>query len=224
MKIQPTVIFDMDGVIIDSEPIHRRITVNYFAQMGIHLQQEELEIFVGSSAKMNLTYIKNTYLLSEPIEVYMSDLKKQFMQHLREATDLQPIAGTRELIETLAAADYQLILGSSANRENINLVLSLLGLTDFFSHKVSGAELPESKPNPAIFLKAAELGGVTPNQCLVIEDSKNGVTAAKAAGMACIGHQNPNSGKQNITHADIVVQSMSDISLTLIDELLKKYA
>ncbi len=212
--MKPTVIFDMDGVIIDSEPIHRGNTVAYFKEFGVHLTEKELEQFVGSSAKMNLTYIKETYNLAPSVNTFMDDLREQYQSSLRSLASVEPIRGTRALIESLHQADLQLILASSANRDNINLVLELTGLSDFFYHRVSGAELPESKPNPEIFLKAANLGAVTPDDCLVIEDSKNGVTAAKRAGMICIGHQN--GSNQDIRHADLVVNRMTDISVDLI--------
>lgn len=217
--MKPTVIFDMDGVIIDSEPIHRGNTVAYFAELGVHLTQKELERFVGSSAKMNLTYIKETYGLSQSVDTFMDDLRAQYQSSLRSRSAVEPIEGTRALIESLHQADFQLILASSANRDNINLVLELTGLSNFFYHRVSGAELPESKPNPDIFLKAAGLGKVAPTACLVIEDSTHGVTAAKGAGMICIGHQN--ESEQDISHADLVVQHMTDISVSLIQSLMR---
>lgn len=212
----------MDGVIIDSELIHRRITAEYFRQFGVELKPEEFEQFVGSSAKQNIQYIKDTYQLEQPLEYYIQGIRTTFFAQFEPMTGLSPIAGTVELIDALLAAQFQLILASSASHKNIDLVLEKFNITNRFLHRVSGTEFPKSKPHPAIFLRAAELAQARTEECLVIEDSKHGVTAAKAANMKCIGHQNPNSGQQDLTQADHVVHGMTEITVDLVERLLRR--
>jgi beta-phosphoglucomutase-like phosphatase (HAD superfamily) len=103
--------------------------------------------------------------------------------------------------------------------ETIDIVLDKFKLGEFFIVKVSGSELAHSKPHPEIFQRAAELIRSEPKECIVIEDSKNGVTAARAAGMKCIGFLNPSSGDQNLTSADIVVRSFKELGAYLIKSL-----
>ncbi|MEM8527723.1 MAG: HAD family phosphatase [Bacteroidota bacterium] len=219
--MQQTIIFDMDGVIVESEPIYRAVSNRYFATLGIKISDEVYETFVGASAHENLTYVKQNYSVEPSVAEMIQALRAAYLEEVKTMEFLPIVPNTRALIELLQNTDYQLILASSANRKNINLVLDRLELTDVFEHKVSGAELPKSKPDPAIFLKAAELGKVAPKNCLVIEDSRHGVTAAKAAGMSCVGYQNPYSGNQDLSHADAVVKNMNEIDLELIDKLLK---
>lgn len=210
----------MDGVIVESEPIYRAVSNRYFSTLGIEISDEVYETFVGASAHNNLTYVKENYQVDPSVEEMIKALRVNYLEEIRTMENLPMVPHTRDLIKLLQTTDYQLILASSANRKNINLVLESLALVDVFRYKVSGAELPKSKPDPAIFLKAAALGKVSVKDCVVIEDSRHGVTAAKAAAMQCIGYQNPHSGNQNLSHADMVVENMREVTLELIEGLL----
>uniref|UniRef100_UPI0026033828 HAD family hydrolase n=1 Tax=uncultured Anaerovibrio sp. TaxID=361586 RepID=UPI0026033828 len=130
---------------------------------------------------------------------------------LVEDDSITTMPGVRELLERLKAAGYVIGLGSSSTMEMIQLVLGRFGLRDYFRVLVSGDELPRSKPDPLIFLTVAEKLGVKPENCTVIEDAYAGVTAAKAAGMRCIGYYNPNSGPQDLSGANQIVKSHDDI-------------
>jgi len=103
--------------------------------------------------------------------------------------------------------------------EVIDIVLKKFELSNFFAAKVSGSELAHSKPHPEIFVRSAQIAGSEPEECIVIEDSKNGVTAAKAAGMKCIGFLNPNSGVQELSKADVIVKSFEEVSADFIKKL-----
>jgi beta-phosphoglucomutase-like phosphatase (HAD superfamily) len=114
---------------------------------------------------------------------------------------------------------FKLLLASSSPHIEIDTVLEKFKLVDYFSTRVSGTELPQSKPHPGIFIKAADLIKVAPSHCLVIEDAENGVIAAKAAGMKCTGFSNPNSGKQNLGMADKIISSFKELTVGLIRTL-----
>ena len=88
------------------------------------------------------------------------------------------------------------------------------GLTGYFQSVLSGADLPASKPDPAVYLLSAERLGVRPADCVVLEDAASGVAAAKAAGMFCIAYRNPNSGRQDLSRADMVVEKIGEIDIT----------
>lgn len=207
-----TVIFDMDGVIIDSEPIHKKLEWEFFQQLGLHLTQEEFQSFTGQSGKNIFSYLKNKYKLSQSVEWMEQKSTERFLNHLKSNPKMSPIDGTTALIEGLKAQNIQLILASSATMSNIEAVMDMFDFHHFFPIKLSGADLEHSKPHPEIFLKAAQLGQTSPDQCIVIEDSSNGVKAAKAANMKCVGFQNPNSGNQDIKMADLIVHSMTELN------------
>jgi HAD superfamily hydrolase (TIGR01509 family) len=205
-----TVIFDMDGVIIDSEPVHFKVEQQMFKELGISISFEKHAGFVGTSSQNMWEQIVKEYSLeASPGELTSSEYER-YIRFLNE-NPLLPVKGVIELIEDLHSAGLKLMVASSSPLHVINRVLEKFRIGSFFSGIVSGTELEHSKPHPEIFLKTASLSGSSPNQCLVIEDSENGVIAARAAGMKCIGYRNPNSGPQNLGSADLVVNSFLEL-------------
>jgi len=214
-----TVIFDMDGVIIDSEPVYFKIDKEMFEELNIAVSFEEHSTYVGTSSQnMWDAIIKKHGIPGDPGELMRKEYNL-YMDYLVNANDLQPIDGVMELINGLHENNLKLILASSSPMEIIDIILKKFKLPDLFIAKVSGSELAHSKPHPEIFLKAAQLAGSEPKECIVIEDSKNGVAAAKAAGMKCIGFLNPSSGDQNLGDADMVIQSFKELNADLVKKL-----
>ena len=211
-----TVIFDMDGVIIDSEPVYFKIDKQMFEELNIAVSFEEHCTYVGTSSQnMWDAIIKKHGIPGHPGEL----MKKEYnlyVEHLANANDLQPIDWVIELINGLHENNFKLILASSSRMEIIDIILKKFKLSDLFIAKISGSELAHSKPHPEIFLKAAQLAGSEPKECIVIEDSKNGVAAAIAAGMKCIGFLNPSSGDQDLKSADIVIRSFKEVNADLV--------
>ena len=206
-----TVIFDMDGVIIDSEPIHFKLIQKLFRERGLDLTEEEHTRYVGRSDFWSI--MKEKFDLDIGAEELHQIYLQRFMSYLKHSFDEDPIDGVIGCIRDLDSMGKKLVLASSATRENIRVVMDMYSLWDYFDQWISGAELETSKPHPEIFLKAAELIGSDPDECLVIEDSENGVKAAKAAGMICIGYRNLNSGKQDLGDADYVIDDFSTFDL-----------
>ena len=122
------------------------------------------------------------------------------------------LPGVRTLIEDLHAHGVQMVLASSASKGTIARVFNRFGLAPYFTHIVSCEDFVESKPDPAIFLLAAELAETPTSECVVIEDSTNGMAAAKAAGIYCIGYASPHSAGQDTRLADLVIQDFSELS------------
>lgn len=202
------VIFDMDGVIIDSEPVFFQIEQEIFRDLGLELTREEHAKYVGRSDLWKI--IKNTYKLDFNIEEIHQTERTRYLEYLTSSFNDGPIDGVADLIESLHSEGKTLVLASSSSMENINLVLNKFDLSEYFISRVSGAELQTSKPHPEIFLKAAALAESPSQNCLVIEDSANGVRAAKAANMKCVGYRNPNSGNQDLSAADCVISSFGE--------------
>ena len=214
-----TVIFDMDGVIIDSEPVYFKIDKEMFEELNIAVSFEEHCTYVGTSSQnMWDAIIKKHGIPGDPGKLMRKEYNL-YMDYLINANDLQPIDGVMELINGLHENNFKLILASSSRMEIIDIILKKFKLSDLFIAKVSGSELAHSKPHPEIFLRSAQLAGSEPKECIVIEDSKNGVAAAKAAGMKCIGFLNPSSGDQNLNDADRVIQSFKELNADLVKKL-----
>lgn len=211
MQSPDTVIFDMDGVIIDSEPVHMNIEQQLYRELNLDISEEEHQAFVGTSTLEMWTSLVGKYNLNVSASEISEKKHERYMHWLESADQLPIIDGVRELILHLHHSGKTLCLASSSSGQEIDCVLKKLQLQSYFSFRVSGADLPHSKPDPMIFLKAASLVQTPPDRCCVIEDSKNGVAAAKAAGMFCIGYQNPNSGNQDLSRADQVIDEFNSL-------------
>ncbi|NLV36995.1 MAG: HAD family phosphatase [Clostridiaceae bacterium] len=205
------VIFDMDGVIVDSEPIHfesDRMTMKHY---GKYITDEELSRYVGVSNPDMWAELREKYQLEATVEELL-ETQFSYKKLLIGDRKLEPIDGIRELLEQLKGGEVRIGLASSSSREFIEFMLSNLGLAGYFEVVISGEEVQRGKPFPDIFLKAAQGLGVEPSDCMVIEDSGHGVKAAKRAGMRCVGFVSPNSGKQDLSSADEVVCSIRQIN------------
>jgi len=211
-----TVIFDMDGVIIDSEPVYFDIDKQMFEELNIAVSFEEHCSYVGTSSQNMWNAIITKHGIAEQPAELMRKEYSLYLEHLANAKDLQPIDGVVELIHELYKDNFKLVLASSSQMASIDIVLNKFKLDELFIAKVSGSELAHSKPHPEIFLRSARLIKSDPSECIVIEDSKNGVTAAKAAGMKCIGFLNPNSGNQDLKNADLVIHSFGELNADIV--------
>jgi beta-phosphoglucomutase len=211
-----TVIFDMDGVLVDTEPLHHDAFFRHFAELGIAMSSEEYATFLGLSTRNVYQQLKAKFNLGEEVEALMNRKRELFGKSFDEATDLELLPGARALIEDLHRAGVPLQLATSASKHTIARVFTRFGLYPYFDNLVSGEDFAQSKPNPAIFLHAAQLAGIEPRYCLVLEDSANGVTAAKAAGMYCVGYRSKHSQGQDLHHADQVVSHLSQLTAAAI--------
>ncbi len=207
-----TVIFDMDGVIVDTEPVHYYAYRQHFSQLGIDVPDEMYATFTGNSTKNVYQRLKEAFTLTDEVEGLVGQKRQIFNDAFDSKEDLDLLPGVGALIEDLHNNGFQLILASSSAKVTIERVFRRFGLHKYFSHIVSGEDFPRSKPDPAIFEKAAALSGVPKNECVVIEDSTAGVKAAKAAGLFCIGYKSDHSILQELKEADIVVSDFAGLS------------
>lgn len=210
------VIFDMDGVIIDSEPIHQECERKMFKMLGITVSDEEHNALIGASDETMWLRLGSLHDLPIKITEAIQLKKTLYMEYLKRETYRKPIPYVLELISGLYNNNYLLVLASSSPHEQINYILENLGIKHYFHAIISGEDVKEGKPHPGIFLKAAESVGIDPESCVVIEDSYNGVMAAKSANMKCIGYKNPNSGNQDLSKADVVVHSLTEITTAMV--------
>ena len=217
MRGVKAVIFDMDGVLIDSEPIHIRLERDLFVELGLEVSDEEHRGFLGLSSRDMFTRLARRHGLTTPIDAMVQDERRRYLAWLQDAP-LPLVPGTDRLIRDLAAAGFVLAVASSAPREQIDLVLDRSGWSGHIAVRVSGDDVDRGKPHPEIFLEAAMLLDRSPAECTVLEDSANGVAAARAAGMRCIAFVNPNSGFQDLGAADHRVSAMDEARALLLHE------
>jgi HAD superfamily hydrolase (TIGR01509 family) len=211
-----TVIFDMDGVIVDTEPVHHYAYQQHFKQLNIDVSPEMYASFTGNSTKNIYQRLKTTFNLKEDVQTLVETKRNLFNQAFNSKQDLYLLDGVEDLIVELHTKGMQLVLASSSANVTIEMIFTRFNLHQYFTHKVSGEDFPNSKPHPAIFLKAALLAQTPVENCIVIEDSTNGIKAANAAGIFCIGYKSLNSKLQDYTLANKVISHFNELSYTII--------
>ncbi|OZB90576.1 HAD family phosphatase [Paenibacillus sp. XY044] len=205
------VIFDMDGVLVNSEPIYFEIERSSFAHFGAPVTEEEHHGYVGVTLKSMWRQVLGKHKLSFPLEEVLIYHQNNVLDIMAAHPELQPIPHVIPWLNWLHSRQVPLAVASSSPPSLIRIIMERTGLGTYFTVRLSGEEVESGKPAPDIFLHAAKLLGAEPSSCLVIEDSRNGVKAAKSAGMRCIGYLNPGSGRQDLSLADHVITSYLDI-------------
>jgi len=217
-----TVIFDMDGVIVDTEPVHRYAYFKQFEELNITVTKEMYTSFTGFSTRNTFQKLKEIFVIEQDVEDLIQRKRTIFNDAFDSKADLELLEGVENLIKELHQNGMQLILASSASKGTIERVFSRFKLHDYFTHLVSGEAFPKSKPHPAIFLHAASLSIAQKESCIVIEDSTNGIKAAKAAGIFCVGYNSIHSEAQNLAEADVVINHFNELSFNTVQNIHAK--
>lgn len=214
-----TVIFDMDGVIVDTEPVHHYAYVQHFKQLNIEVSPEMYASFTGNSTINIYERLKETYNLAQDVQTLVETKRNLFNDAFDSKEDLYLLDGVEDLIKDLHSNGMQLVLASSSANVTIERIFNRYNLHQYFTHKVSGEDFPKSKPHPAIFLKAAELAQTPVENCIVIEDSTNGIQAAKSANIYCIGYDSFHSKLQDYSKADRVITHFNELDFNAIKNI-----
>lgn len=209
----------MDGVIVDTEPVHKYAYFKHFEELKIDVSEELYATFTGNSTKNVYQKIKDQFGIFTEVEELVLRKRSLFNDAFDTKPDLELISGVENLIKDLHASGMELILASSASKSTITRVFNRFNLDQYFSHKVSGEDFPKSKPDPTIFLHAASLSKNQKEDCIIIEDSTNGVKAACAAGIYCLGYNSENSKLQNLEGASVLVDDFFKINAQFIKQL-----
>lgn len=206
------VIFDMDGVLIDSEPIADRIITNLAAEAGITIPAVEIAPCRGMTGNEFWARMIETYHLPQSLEYYRSRMKEEMELY---SPELAP-PGLVRLLGMLNRSDIKLAMGTSGSRSRMQLVLSTLGIEDAFDAKVSGDDVTKSKPDPMVFLQAANVLGSQPANCMVIEDGSRGIEAAKTAGMTAVGYTGLSATADSLSEADELIKTFEGVDVDVL--------
>jgi len=210
------IIFDMDGVLVDSEPINYEVNKIAFEKAGVKISKKEFieEWVVKGTGSREAIKRHNVKMSFEDLQKIK---KKIYFDVLKKKVKLKPNAKTA-LIRL--NKKYKMALASHAHKYNVNIIVSKFSLDKFFHVILSKQDVNKGKPDPEIFLKASERLGVKPDECLVIEDTEKGIIAAKRAGMMCIAvPDNWTKKYNNFSRADLVVKSLREITIDTIRNL-----
>jgi len=198
-------IFDFDGVIVDSEPAHKAFEQDVFGQLGLSISRKEHESYTGTTWKVMCRKIMKKHCPPISFEEFL----KIFLDNKGRIYDRVALQdGIRETLGALSG-EFRLAIASSAETDTIKRTLKRLGVSEFFGVVQGSESIANPKPDPEVFLKAAEALGASPGRCAVIEDAATGIMAARAAGMKSIGFAS--TGEQDLSGADVVVKRLSEI-------------
>ena len=203
------VIFDMDGVLIDSQPMHYELDIRVLKSCGYNANLSTVTPYTGMSNPDRWAKYKVDLELETEVDELI-EKAEEAMRDMFTAADLKPIDGIPLLLDGIKAMGVPCGVASSSPHELIELVLGKIGLRDSFDIIVSGEDVAEGKPSPDIYLKASEKTGVPPKLSIAIEDAPAGILAAKNAGYVSIGFRNPNTIGQEFSNADYTVDRFDD--------------
>ena len=209
------IIFDMDGVLVDSEPFHIEIEKKQFLLNQISISDEEHHQYMGVASDVMWRKIAGRHLLNITVEKLAEQNRIESIRYFTELEEIPVMPGLVDLLEKLSSKNYPMAVASSSYPEIIKIILEKTGLRKYFDVVVSSQEAGKSKPEPDVFLLAARKLGIPSKDCLVVEDSANGIKAAQAAGMSCVAYQGAGTNPQSQKEADAIVRSYAQLAMML---------
>ena len=212
------IIFDMDGVLINSEPFHYRVWKETLRQRGVNLEYQVYKACIGSTVGFLMGLLHEHYGIDAQDSSLVREMQEMKKKLIKKEGYPPLIPYVKELLQKLSGAGYQLAVASSSPLAYIEEVTEHWEIGQYFTHLISGESVKNPKPAPDVFLKAAEKLGVSPEECIVVEDSENGCKAAKNAGMTCIAYYNPDSGKQDLGSAYMIIEGYEEIDSAFMEK------
>ncbi len=205
-----SVLFDMDGVLMDSQPMHYDADIVTLGHYGVEICASDVEKYAGTTNLDRYTKYKEEYGIDASVKEMVSFREQCIMKFVKEYP-LEPISGIVELLKSVEMVGLKTAVASSSSYDFIYAVLDRLNIRKYFDDVVSGEAMENGKPAPDIFIEAASILESAFDECVVVEDSHNGVLAGVRAGMKVIGYINPSSGMQDLSIATVVIDDFNKI-------------
>lgn len=210
------VIFDMDGVLVDSAEAHLRSWQIMAAEQG---RTMSAEVFRATFGRRSGDIIAEVFGIADPVEIRRLDDRKEAIYRDLIRQHIPAMDGAVALVRALRAAGFRLAIGSSGPQENVDLVVDGLGLGDCFDARISARQVTRGKPDPQVFLLAAEGLGLPPGRCAVVEDAPAGIEAARAAGAVAIGLVGTHPAAA-LDGADLLVSALGELTPERVMDLI----
>lgn len=215
-----SLIFDMDGVIVDSNPFHRKAWKVFSQKHNISITDEDLNSKVfGRSGHESLPTFFSHPLTSEQVSDFVKEIDKTFRELF--APHIKPVEGLEEFIIELRKQNYKYAIATSAPLENIDFIMESTGLRKYFDIIIDASQITRSKPSPEIYLITAARLNASPSECIVIEDSISGIESAVSAGMKVIGISTTHTAEE-LNHTDLIINNFNDLTIPMLNQLLEK--
>ncbi len=215
-------IFDLDGTLVDSYDAHLDAWRLVARELGHELTVEQFRRQFGRTNEPIIEELCGWAGRAVPDAAGLAEIadRKESLYRERIAASFPVMPGGPDLLRALSAAGWRLAVGSSGPPENVRVAVAGLGAGALFHHCVSGADVSRGKPDPEVFLLAAERLGVPPQRAVVVEDAPAGIEAARRAGMACVGLASKGRTREELAAADLVVDSLESLSPDSLEALL----
>ena len=208
------VLLDMDGTLVDSEKLYDKADEAMFEKLGITVTAEERLALVGINLKAGTRLLLNFHPeINMTYEELADAYEVSLLGALQNAKDLALISGVEEWLQTLKESGIKMAVASSSTKKMVDYVVDRLNLRNYVQYVINGEMIQNSKPDPEIFLRAAEALGVSPEKCAVLEDSGAGIQAAKAAGMYCVAYSGANVHGADQSAADVIIDEYTEETL-----------
>lgn len=204
------VVFDMDGVLLDSEPLHHIVLNEVLASEGRQLSFEEYRPYIGTTLEYTWSDLIRRFDLKGPVDQYILRYDEGILESYRRHSVIAP--GVRQLLDLLTEQRLRRAVASSSRTSWVEAALETLGIRAEFELIVTGDMVTHSKPHPEIYLLAADRLGIDPRRCLAVEDSPAGTTSASTAGMAVIGVRTEYTSHTPLAGAAIVLDTLEEFT------------
>jgi len=211
------IVYDVDGTLINSEPLHVEAWKQTLINQG-HAISELSVGFLGTMAGKKPIAIAEGMVtelnINTSAEQFLNEKTDLFFSMAHESLEAMP--GAIESVERLSTVGFRLAIGTSLDRGFLDAVLNKFNIADMFEVIVTGDEITKGKPDPETYFKVFEKLNLEPSSCVVLEDARSGVEAAKASGALCIAVENVGAEPQDLSSADLIVQSLNTIDEKII--------
>ncbi|MCX6236490.1 MAG: HAD family phosphatase [Bacteroidia bacterium] len=219
MRKPEAVIFDMDGVLVDSEPIHVEIEKKLFDNLGIDVADVVHRSYMGASNEFMYLDLKTRFNLQESIGELIEHDEVFRCDYLKHTTVIKINEGVISLLGEIKTAGLKLAVATSSSPAIALIILNRCEILSYFDTIITTSEAGKSKPSPDVYLLAAQRIGVAPANCIVFEDSPNGLLAAKSAGMYCVAIQPDGEFNQALSEADYQIRTFREMTLNRLFEI-----
>lgn len=214
MRKFDAVLLDMDGTLVDSEKLYDKADEQMFEKLGITITAEERLALVGINLKAGTKLLLDFHPEINIAYEELADMyEESLLGALRNAPELKLISGVEDWLVALKERGVKMAVASSSTKKMVDYVVDRLNLRNYVQFVINGEMIQNSKPNPEIFLKAAEALGVAPERCAVLEDSGAGIEAAKTAGMFCVAYSGTNVHGLDQSRADVIIDEYTEKTL-----------
>jgi len=223
------IIFDMDGVVIDSNPYHKIGWTRFLNSKGVEVNEEIFKnLIFGTTGDEALKILLQKDLSQKEIDNYSYEIDEEYRNIIRQLSCVNPVAGLVEFLESIKLSGHKIALATSAPSENVDLILNKLGIYEFFDLIVDKTQILRGKPNPEIYNTTVSKLSVEKGNCVVFEDSISGIVSARGAGITVIGVETSHSRDEliqagaSLTMQDFTGLTIADITELITDKSIKK--